>query len=81
MRRGRKISAVLVFLSVLLMFAGCGKEAGLEPVSTGRKPVIEPDYTDITIPPNIAPMNFRIAEPGNYFRVKATDGTGNVMRR
>jgi hypothetical protein len=77
MSRGRNITSVLLFLSVLLLFSGCGSESGLELISTGRKPVIEPDYTEVTIPPNIAPMNFRIGEPGNYFRVKATDGSGS----
>lgn len=28
---------------------------------------IRPDYTDITIPPNIAPLNFAINEPGDRF--------------
>ena len=77
MSRGRNITSVLLFLSVLLLFSGCGSESGLELISTGRKPVIEPDYTEVTIPPNIAPVNFRIGEPGNYFRVKATDGSGS----
>ena len=40
-----------------------------------RKPVIEPDYTDVTIPPNIAPMNFIVKEDGNFFKVTATSGT------
>jgi hypothetical protein len=31
-----------------------------------------PDYADVTIPPNIAPMNFTIVENGVYFRVLAT---------
>ncbi|MBN2666190.1 MAG: PD40 domain-containing protein [Bacteroidales bacterium] len=76
MRRGRKISSVLLFLSGLLLFTGCGRESGMELVSTRRLPVIEPDYTGVTIPPNIAPMNFRISEAGNYFRVEATGPDG-----
>lgn len=40
-------------------------------------PAIYPDYTGITIPPNIAPMNFEIAIPGDEYvaRVSAPDGT------
>ncbi len=75
MRRGRKISAMFLFLSGVILLAGCNSESGLEVVSTGRLPVIEPDYTDITIPPNIAPMNFRIGEEGDYFRVRASGGS------
>jgi hypothetical protein len=32
-----------------------------------REPVIEPDYTGVTIPRNIAPMNFIITEEGESF--------------
>jgi hypothetical protein len=35
-----------------------------------RTPVIYPDYTDIIIPPNIAPLNFLIREKGENFHVK-----------
>ena len=43
-----------------------------------KAPKITPDYTNTVIPPNIAPLNFRITEPGVEFRVKVycpgTDG-------
>ena len=35
-----------------------------------RTPKIFPDYTDILIPSNIAPMNFRINEPGSDYEVR-----------
>jgi hypothetical protein len=35
-----------------------------------REPNIAPDYCGITIPPNIAPLNFRVLEPGQTYRVK-----------
>ena len=40
-------------------------------------PAIYPDYTDIVIPPNIAPMNFEISIPGDEYvaRVSAPDGS------
>ena len=41
-----------------------------------RLPNIEPDYVDVTIPPNIAPMNFIIREDGASFEVTATSGSG-----
>lgn len=37
--------------------------------TTERIPSIFPDYTGIMIPSNIAPLNFRINEPGNEFEV------------
>ncbi len=41
-----------------------------------RLPKIKPDYTDTVIPPNIAPLNFVISEPGTkYFvRIRSTQG-------
>ena len=35
-----------------------------------RLPVIVPDYTNILVPPNIAPLNFRINEPGSEFEAR-----------
>jgi len=45
---------------------------------TGRAPGIRPDYTGTVIPPNIAPLNFRVQEPGTRYRVeiRATHGSG-----
>jgi hypothetical protein len=33
-------------------------------------PRLFPDYVGITLPPNIAPLNFRIQEPGAFYRVE-----------
>jgi hypothetical protein len=41
-----------------------------------RLPRIEPDYVGVTIPPNIAPMNFIVREAGSSFDVTATSGSG-----
>jgi hypothetical protein len=48
-------------------------------MNTGREPKIKPDYSDVTIPPNIAPMNFRINENGDYFRIIATSGNDETQ--
>ncbi len=39
-------------------------------IQVAHKPGISPDYCDIVIPCNIAPLNFRILEKGRAFRVK-----------
>lgn len=69
----RKICEAMLILSVIILLTGCRSESGLELTAAGRLPVIAPDYTYVTIPPNIAPMNFRIGEKGDYFRVTATN--------
>jgi dipeptidyl aminopeptidase/acylaminoacyl peptidase len=45
----------------------------------GREPSIEPDYLSVTIPPNIAPMNFVIMEKGTKFMIKATSPNGTTL--
>lgn len=39
-------------------------------------PRLWPDYSGITIPPNIAPLNFRIEEPGRDYRVRVFSQNG-----
>ena len=72
---GKKLYRLILFAGGLFFFTSCntGKNADLN--NAGRKPEIEPDYTDVTIPPNIAPMNFKIKEEGISFTVTATSGT------
>jgi len=41
-----------------------------------RLPQIRPDYSDITVPPNIAPLNFSIREQGTRFLVRIASETG-----
>jgi hypothetical protein len=75
MKQLRKLNLILVFLFGVLFCTGCNKESGMEIVKTNKKPQIVPDYTDVTIPLNIAPMNFRINDTGEYFRVTAFSGS------
>lgn len=42
----------------------------------GSEPAIEPDYSGVTIPVNMAPLNFMIKEEGTIFRIKATSPKG-----
>jgi hypothetical protein len=74
MKPGKKLYRVLLFLFGMFLCIGCNQESSRNITKTDRKPQIEPDYTDVTIPPNIAPMNFRISEAGEYFKVTATSG-------
>jgi len=74
----RKISYGLsaFFIRVLIVLS-CGRVDIDKSEPEGRLPLIEPDYKDITIPPNIAPMNFKIVEEAKYFIITATsEGSG-----
>jgi|GEM_PF-11145 len=50
-------------------------------VEAPRRPSIDPDYANCTIPPNIAPLNFAIREPGADYRVRVygDEGEGFVV--
>jgi hypothetical protein len=72
-----KISVgVLLFFLTMFTPGGCKKENTKDPLSLGRVPVIDPDYSGVTIPKNIAPMNFVISEEGKYFTIIATSSNG-----
>ena len=77
MKSIRKYYGLCLFL-LLIFVSGCDANKEEIAIETGRKPEIDPDYTDVTIPPNIAPMNFIIKEDAGYFRVTATSGAGNI---
>jgi len=48
-------------------------------VNIDREPEIKPDYSNITIPPNIAPLNFSIVEDGNKYMVKIYSSSGEKI--
>lgn len=50
-----------------------------EPVGTGTMPILSPDYSNIVIPPNIAPLNFRVLHPGKAWRVRLVGPEGNPL--
>ncbi|HCI56360.1 MAG TPA: cytochrome C biosynthesis protein [Bacteroidales bacterium] len=61
---------VLLLMPLILLFYGCNHENDKISVKKpGRIPHIEPDYTSIIIPPDIAPLNFVINEEGSVYYV------------
>ena len=46
---------------------------------TDKLPAIFPDYTELTLPPNIAPLNFMIKEPGDEFAVSISSKNGDKI--
>jgi len=61
-----------VYVMQIFFLAGCKTEIRDNIPVIDREPVINPDYSGVTIPPNIAPMNFVITEPGAYFTIVVT---------
>lgn len=60
-----------LFFVFLLPFSGC-KTDSLKLIQVNTCPSIYPDYKDVTIPNNIAPLNFRIDEEAEKLVVKIT---------
>jgi hypothetical protein len=73
---GKRIKQYILFViaSGILFCTGCKTEISSNIQKSDREPIIEPDYTGVTIPPNIAPMNFSIKEDGAFFIAVATSG-------
>jgi hypothetical protein len=67
------LGATAVALPVVLVVVGyswTGPDLPIEYHSIQRLPRIRPDYSKIFIPPNIAPLNFAVEEPGVEYRVR-----------
>lgn len=69
MNKGRQklIFAAVAVLLALLAVVGwrclAGPDLPAEYAAVGRLPRIRPDYSEIVIPPNIAPLNFWLRSP------------------
>ena len=48
---------IIIFVYFLCVLSSCGFDAG-KAVESDAAPVISPDYSAITIPVNIAPLDF-----------------------
>ncbi|MDD3586924.1 MAG: hypothetical protein PHQ75_07045, partial [Thermoguttaceae bacterium] len=80
------VVAVVVFAIVLLVVAvwiSASRKAFVpnDFQTQDASPVIRPDYSSITLPPNIAPMNFEILVPGNAFvtEISSTRGSSIIV--
>jgi Tol biopolymer transport system component len=64
-------------------FIGCGPsdetDAVKQAVGVERAPVISPDYSQMVVPPNIAPLNFIIREDGSKYYVKIYSKHGDPI--
>ena len=74
MESKKKLYRLFVLVFGILFCISCKTELNDNIQKIDRKPVIDPDYSDVTIPPNVAPMNFIIKEDAKFFRITATAG-------
>jgi WD40 repeat protein len=72
--------SVLIVLALLSHGRASAGPANLaNATAVNEQPRIKPDYALITIPPNIAPLNFEIQEPGASFLVRLQGSSGEPI--
>lgn len=74
---GPKLTFILpAIFAAAIFISGCGETDNSIIQQVNREPVIEPDYSGVIIPYNIAPMNFLIAEEGKNFLLTISSSSG-----
>jgi hypothetical protein len=66
---------LIVTLMLIGLLTGCNRTPR-NAASAADAPLTEPDYNGVTIPPNIAPLNFCIKEKGTAFAVTISGKQG-----
>ncbi len=74
------VAAALLGLLVALCGWPAGQSLSSRWTDIPHPPRIRPDYTQIVLPPNIAPLNFVVEEPGTEFRVRIHGTKGGEIR-
>ena len=69
--------AFIGVILIILCLQNCACPVPGDYEETKRLPNIDPDYTSVTIPPNIAPLNFKINEEGTEFYVDIYTNAGD----
>src|SRR5665648_1198280 len=64
---------------ILFLLFSCNNHPDGNIVNIEKKAVIEPDYSEVTIPLNIAPLNFIIKETGSSYYVKFSSASGTEI--
>lgn len=83
----KKLNAYWIVAACLLLLAGLSVSVWWSGANfdmataqrVNRLPHIRPDYTDTVIPPNLAPLNFLVAEPGSHYRVRIRSEQGEEI--
>lgn len=57
----------------------CDEEGPTSPKAVARLPEITPDFAGVVVPPNIAPLNFIIDEPGEGFAARIHSASGEPI--
>jgi hypothetical protein len=69
----------LLACAAALAVGSCRDETPASAATVPRPPQITPDYAGVVIPPNIAPLNFTIREPGRKYQVRIHSAAGEAI--
>jgi Tol biopolymer transport system component len=78
LRHALRLGLYVLVSAVIL--AGCGTPDPRNVAAVHRPPVIDPDYSGVIVPPNIAPLNFRVMEKVEAVRVEVEGEDGTAFR-
>jgi hypothetical protein len=70
---------IVQILWVVILIFGCNEDIPKRYTTTDQNIDITPDYRDIILPPNIAPLNFRIDEQADLYCVKIYGKSGKSI--
>lgn len=77
--RSRLLSGLAAGLAGVLAGGGGWTAFGVVEAPDLPEPQLDPDYVGVVIPPNLAPLNCRILEPGIAWRVSLTGPRGEPV--
>jgi hypothetical protein len=66
----------LSLISLIILLYSCSNKPSGDIAVSEQVPKMEPDYSEVTIPPNIAPLNFTVKETGSAYFVKFSAAAG-----
>ena len=82
MKRNNIVLLLLAVMTVLVIVTACGRKSYSvpeQPAQTQEKLNIFPDYTDVVVPPNIAPLNFMVKSEGKSYVVEMKSGDARIV--
>ena len=69
---------ILIALTAIFSLMSCSENVN-DYSTENRKPSIFPDYIDVVIPPNIAPLNFSVLEEGSRYHIDISSENGDKI--
>lgn len=76
---GRHIGNGFLYLAVLFTIMSCSPSVPEDCLAIGRMAETEPDLDGVVLPPNIAPINFKVLDKGEDYIVRVYSGNGDQI--